>query len=148
MNQWLVLLQADLIRSESIFPSQFDPKHLVLETFEELKNIAQEFELSNGEVIPGFVVFAKKDKAFILFLRGEYLEVENIFYDTDADNIVAGLYLYKNYNNQYAFFKEAYKLIEQSTGKKMFPFVVMNTSNNDIEFIEEQVIIWVQQWLL
>lgn len=125
----------DAIRYENIFPSTFDQKHLIFESYDKMHAIAERFGLWDGKFLPGRTVFAQDDKAFVLYGDGGHIELEDIYVANCEDETVMALYDLKGVNDPYVFFKEAFRTIEEIRKYMMFPVTVMNTKNNKIEII-------------
>ena len=133
----------DAIRYEDIFPSTLDQKHLFFESYDKMYAIADRFGLCDGVFIPAITFFAEDDRAFVLFMDGANIEVEDIFVislddnhvEIDDQHAVMPLYDLKGVSDPYEFFKEAFKISEEIQKKVLFPITVMNTKSNKIEMI-------------
>ena len=126
----------DIIRYESIFPSKLDPKHLILESYDKMYAIADRFGLCDGNRVPVRTVFAEGDKAYIVYRDGAHIELEGVYSATSDDEVVIALHDLKGADDPYAFFREAYRTLEDIQRYVMFPVAVMNTKNNKIEILE------------
>ena len=126
---------SDIIRYENLFPSVFDRKHLIFESYDKMRELAERFGLRDGEFIPTRTVFAQKDKAYVVYPEGGHIELEDVYTSCCEDEIVMALYDSKGVSDPYEFFKEAYKTIEEVRKYVMFPVTVMNTKTNKAEII-------------
>ena len=124
----------DALRYENIFPIPFEAKYLVHNTYGMICAISKRFGLEQ-DGIPNRVLFAEGSRAFALFPDGSHIEVEDIFVDCFEDEAVMALYDAVGVSDPYAFFREAYHMIESIRGFMMFPVLVMNTRNNKTEVI-------------
>ena len=82
----------DVIRYENIFPSEFDPKHLILESYDKMVQLADRFGLRDGNFLPTRTVFAEGDKAYIVYGDGAHIELEDIYVSSCEDEAVIALY--------------------------------------------------------
>ena len=126
---------ADIIRYENIFPSKFDQKHLIFESYDKMVQLADRFGLRDGNFIPARTVFAEENKAYIVYGDGGHIELEDIYVSSCEDEAVMALYDLKGIDDPHKFIKEAFKTVEDIRRYVMFPVIVMNTKNNKIEII-------------
>ena len=126
---------SDILRYENIFPSKFDQKHLIFESYDKMVCLADRFGLRRDNVIAANTVFAEGDKAYIVYGDGGHIEIEDIYVHSFEDQVGIALYDLKKIEDPYKFIREVYKTIEEITGYVMFPAVVMNTKNNKVEVI-------------
>lgn len=126
---------ADAIRYERIFPSKLDPKHVILESYEKMYAIADRYGLVKNHFVPGKIVFAEDDRAFIVHGDGSYIELEDIFAASCDNEVIMALHDLKGVSDPYEFLRDAYSTLEATTSYVMFPAVVVNTKTNKIEVI-------------
>ena len=126
----------DLLRYEDVFPEPFDPKPLVLESYDKIYKLAERFDLCDNYELPCRVVFAENDRALLLLSEGGCFEIEDVYSDLLDDNAVFALSDFKGMSEPYEFIKEVYTAVEDVRNYVMFPVVVMNTKSNEITIIE------------
>lgn len=127
---------ADFIMYEDFFPTPFDEKHLVFDTYDKLMTIVGENELGDGDELPDDVVFAEGERVFLLYGNGVRVEVEGFHSNLPAGDSALALYDISEIADPYDFLREAYRLSEDLSGQVMFPAVVMRTGDSDIKIIE------------
>lgn len=126
----------DIIRYENIFPTELTPKNLLSETFPFLNEKSIYYEYEKRNKLPSNVIFAEKDKAYILYSDGTLHELEDIFVDSLVDVFAIGIYDLKGITDPYEFIKSCYKTMELVPDYVMFPVVVLNTKDKKIKVIK------------
>ena len=125
----------DIIRYENVFPTVFNQRHLILESFDKMFSFAKRFGLCEDNRLPVRTVFAEKDRAFVINGDGSHIEIEDVYCFTCDDEAVMALYDLKGVIDPYEFIKMAFSAIEDVRKYVMFPVTVMHTGSNDVKII-------------
>lgn len=128
--------EADILRYEDIFPKPFNAKKMIDDTYYEAALLFDEAGLTDDKKRPRCsIVFAKRDKAYVVTPSTAVERVEEIFADTMDNDVVIGEYFLNKDKPIKELLRGMYKSVEDATMKKQFPIAVMNTKTKDVEYI-------------
>lgn len=134
--------EADLLKYKDIFPKPFNAKKIIDDTYYKTAILLEEAGLTDDKRCPRCaIVFAKKDKAYVMMPNTAVERIEEIFADSIDNDVVIGEYFLNKDKPIKELLRGMYKSIEDATMKKQFPVAVMNTRTRDIEYIYREELV-------
>lgn len=134
--------ECDVLRYNISFPKPFTIKNIVDNVYYEVAALLNEAGIGeeNGESRSN-IIFAQKDKAYIMVPNTATERIEEIYADTMDNDVAIGEYFLKKDKPIKEILRGMYKSVEEATMKKQFPIAVLNTKTSEIEYIygEENV---------